>query len=222
MVVVNTKGLDSIENVSKTGIAAGAGVSLKALAVSAYERGLSGLEFAHGIPGTLGGAVYMNAGAYGCEMKDVVKLTNAIHHKTGEFAAEGAELGFSYRRSRFMDSGDTVTSAVLELRKGDKDSIKAKMDEMAGLRQNCQPLDMPSAGSVFKRPKSGYSGAFIEQAGLKGYAIGGAQVSEKHAGFIINRGNATFSDVMTVICHVQEEVFRQFGIELEPEIKIVC
>ena len=221
MVVINTLGLNNIESSGDSGILAGAGASLKAVALFAYERGLAGLEFAFGIPGTIGGAVFMNAGAYESQMKDVVELTYAMNAETGVYVAEGAEQGFGYRRSRFMDTGDVVTAATLMLEKGDKDSIKAKMDDFAIRRRFSQPLDMPSAGSVFKRPKEGYAGAFIEQAGLKGFAIGGAQVSEKHAGFIINRGDATFSDVMSLIDHVRNEVFKQFSVELELEIKIV-
>ena len=221
LVMINTTGLDAIESVGETRIAAGAGIQLSALAVYAYKQGLSGLEFAHGIPGTLGGAIVMNAGAYDGEMKDIVELTYAVNAEAGAYIAKGAEHGFAYRHSRFMETGDVITSSLLCLQDADPIGIKSKMDDLADLRKRTQPLDMPSAGSVFKRPKEGYAAALIDQAGLRGYRVGGAQISIKHAGFIINRGKATFSDVMTVIDHARETVLRLFGVELELEIVII-
>jgi UDP-N-acetylmuramate dehydrogenase len=163
----------------------------------------------------------MNAGAYGGEMKDVILSTRACNPKTGEFTVTGEEHGFSYRHSRFSDTDDVVLSSVIRLRKSNKENIKSKMDELSARRRESQPLDLPSAGSTFKRPQKEYAAALIEQAGLKGFAIGGAAVSEKHSGFIVNRGDAAYADVMAVIDHVRERVLEQFGIELELEVKIL-
>jgi len=221
MIAVKTTGLGIIKRTGETEITAEAGVLLSKLATDAYEYGLSGLEFAHGIPGSLGGAVTMNAGAYGDEMKSVISSTTACDPISGKLSIAGEEHRFSYRHSRFSDSGEIVLNSRIKLRKADKESIKAKMDELSARRRESQPMDMPSAGSVFKRPKDGYAAALIEQAGLKGYTFGGAQVSEKHAGFIVNRGGALFSDVTAIIEHIRETVLTRFGIELEPEIKII-
>jgi UDP-N-acetylmuramate dehydrogenase len=221
LAVINTTLLNRIELVNETEILAEAGALLSKLAAFACKHSLSGLEFAHGIPGTLGGAVAMNAGAYGGEMKDVIINTNAYNTKSGKYSLAAPEHDFSYRHSRFTDSGDIVLSSVMRLTKGDSDSVKRKMDELLARRRESQPLDLPSGGSTFKRPSEGYAAAFIEQAGLKGFTIGGAQVSKKHAGFIVNRGDATFTDVMAVIGHVRKTVFMQFGIMLELELKIV-
>jgi len=222
IVVINTTKLTGISlNEERNEIMVEAGVLLSKLAVFAFENGLTGLEFAHGIPGTVGGAVVMNAGAYGGEMKDIVISTTAYNKDLGIHALTAAENEFAYRHSRFSDSSDIVLSAVIRLQKGDKNAIKQKMDELSLKRRESQPLDLPSGGSTFKRPKEGYAAALIEQAGLKGFSIGGASVSQKHSGFIVNNGNATFSDVMAVIEHVQKEVLNKFFIELEPEIKIV-
>jgi len=221
LVVVNTMGLNSRELTGENEITAGAGVLLSKLAVFASECGLSGFEFAHGIPGTLGGAVAMNAGAYGGEMKDVVRSTTAYNPKSGVFDITREQHGFSYRESCVTYTRDIILSSVISLHKGDTESIREKMGELNSRRSSSQPVDMPSAGSAFKRPKSGFAASLIEQAGLRGYIFGGAQVSEKHAGFIVNRGGATFSDVMAVVRHVRETVYKQFGIELELEIKII-
>ena len=204
-----------------TMITAEAGALLSKIADFACRQGLTGFEFAHGIPGTFGGAVIMNAGAYDGEMKDVVFSTTAYNAKTGIHTVTNEEHCFSYRHSRFSNTDDVILSSAVRLQKGDRKDIKEKMDELAARRQKSQPLDMPSAGSTFKRPKDGYAAALIEQACLNGFAVGGAAVSEKHAGFIINRGGATFKDVMTVIEHVREVVFKRFGIELELEVKIL-
>jgi len=198
-----------------------AGALLSSVAVFAYENGLTGFEFAHGIPGSLGGAVLMNAGAYGGEMKDVVFSTTAYNSRDGIYTLIGAENEFSYRHSRYSRTGDTVLSAVIRLRKDEKETIRQKMDDLSVRRRTSQPLEFPSGGSTFKRPKEGYAAALIEQAGLKGYTVGGARVSEKHSGFIINGGNATFIDTIAVIEHVRKTVLDKFGIELELEVKVI-
>ena len=221
LAVINMMKMRSMEYTAEFEITADAGVMLSKLAVFASECGLSGLEFAHGIPGSLGGAVNMNAGAYGGEMKDIVTRTKALCPEAGIFDISSAEHDFSYRHSRFSNGKEIILSTSVRLVHGDKQSIKAKMDELSAKRRSSQPLDMPSAGSTFKRPKDGYAGTLIEQAGLKGYTSGGAQVSEKHAGFVINKGNATFSDIMRVVEHVREVIFKQYGIELELEVKVI-
>ena len=221
MVAVKTSGIDSIEQTGNTEITAGAGISLTKLAEFACECGLSGIEFAHGIPGSLGGAVSMNAGAYGREMKDVAKSTDAFSNQAGIYTVNGAEHGFSYRRSRFTDTSDIIISTAINLQKSSKENITAKMEELCAKRCESQPLELPNAGSTFKRPENGYAATLIEQAGLKGYTIGGAQVSSKHSGFIVNSGGATFKDIMAVIEHVRAAVQEKFGIKLEPEIKII-
>lgn len=212
---------DTINDSGESEITADSGALLSKLAVHALERGLTGLEFAHGIPGTLGGAVSMNAGAYGGEMKDIVLQSSALAPDGRSYEVTGSAHEFSYRHSRFSDSEDFVLSSVLILAKGDPLEIKSRMDELAKKRRDSQPLNLPSAGSTFKRPKGGYAAALIEEAGLKGYAIGGAMVSEKHSGFVVNRGGATFSDVIAVMEHVRNTVLKLSGIELEPEIKII-
>ena len=228
--LVSDKGLDAVviklgKNYSdimlKDGtIAAQSGVSLASLAAFAYRHALTGLEFAAGIPGTLGGAIYMNAGAYGREMSDCVSSAALLlNQQTTEYS--NAQLGFSYRTSSIQGSSGIVLSARLELEQGDMREISAKMDELAVQRREKQPLEYPSAGSTFKRPPNHFAGKLIEDAGLKGFSIGGAQVSPKHAGFIINTGNATAEDVQNLIEYIQEQVCKCFGIELEPEIKRV-
>ena len=219
-VVINTLKLDGIL-LSENELKVEAGVLLSKLAVFACESGLTGLEFAHGIPGTAGGAVVMNAGAYGAEMKDVVVSTTAYNKENGMYTLTAAENGFSYRHSRFTDTEDIVLSVTLRLQCCDKKEIKQKMDDLYARRRSSQPLELPSGGSTFKRPKEGYAAALIEQAGLKGFAIGDAQVSDKHAGFIVNNNNATFIEAISLIKHVQEEVDKQFGVRLEPEIRII-
>ena len=221
LIAVKTTKLDGIEHNSETSITVGAGVLVSKLAAFAYGCGLTGLEFAHGIPGSLGGAVTMNAGAYGGEMKDIIRATTVYNSKTGKRVVTGSEHKFSYRHSVFHSTGEIVISSVIRLQKADKESIRAKMNELDTRRREKQPLELPSAGSTFKRPKDGYAAFLIEQAGMKGYSVGGAQVSEKHSGFVVNRGGASFSDVITVIEHVREAVLRQFGIELELEVKVI-
>ena len=199
--------------------AAGAGITLARLAVAAKDRGLSGLEFAHGIPGSLGGAVMMNAGAYGGEMKDVVASVRCLDER-GE-AWETEDPGFAYRRSRFSEGTDLILGASLRLTPGNTAEIEARMRELMGKRSASQPLDRPSAGSTFKRPATGYAAAMIEGAGLKGFRLGGAQVSEKHAGFVINAGGATSADILALMEHIQDTVEKQYGLRLEPEVRII-
>lgn len=205
--------------VAGTRMEAGAGLALSVLAQRAREHSLTGLEFAHGIPGSLGGAVVMNAGAYDGEMKDVVV---SVRYLDGEGTLrETEDMGFAYRRSRFSDGQSVVLSAVLQLREGDGEAVAARMRELGERRRSKQPLDRPSAGSTFKRPARGYAAALIEGAGLKGLSVGGAQVSEKHAGFVINTGNASCADVLALMELVRARVLEKYGVELEPEVRIV-
>lgn len=202
-------------------VRAGAGISLAKLAVFAAEAGLSGLEFAHGIPGSLGGAVFMNAGAYGGEMKDVLESAEIALPDGTVREVPAEELELSYRHSALEGSGALVTAATVKITPAEPEAIRARMRELMEKRRASQPLDMPSAGSTFKRPVGGYAAALIDQAGLKGFAIGGAQVSEKHAGFVINRGGATFDDVLRLMEHIQKTVLEKSGVRLEPEVRIL-
>lgn len=202
-------------------IKAQAGILLSQIAKKALEAGLTGFEFASGIPGTLGGAAVMNAGAYGGEMKDVLVSCEHIDKNGIKSRFSGDELNLSYRHSVYSDSSYLITSLTLKLNKGNKDEIKAKMDELMGKRIDKQPLDYPSAGSTFKRPEGYFAGALIEQCGLKGYQLGGARVSEKHAGFVINADNATSKDVLDLINHCQKTVYDETGVTLETEVKII-
>lgn len=204
---------------SQNEISCECGLALSKLCLFAQENGLSGLEFAYGIPGSVGGAVYMNAGAYGGEMRDVLSTVTSVDMdgRLHVHAVEDLQLG--YRASVFQENGETILSAVVRLQAGDPDEIRAKMDDVMQRRKDKQPLGMPSAGSAFKRPEGHYAGALIEQCGLKGYAVGGAQVSEKHAGFIVNQGGASAADVLRLIDHIQQTVLRETGVTLEPEIR---
>lgn len=202
-------------------IRAGAGITLAKLAVFAANAGLSGLEFAHGIPGSLGGAVFMNAGAYGGEMKDVLESVELAGTDGSVLEVPAAELELSYRHSALEGTGRLVTAAVVKLEPAEPELIRARMRELIEKRRASQPLDLPSAGSTFKRPQGGYAAALIDQAGLKGCAVGGAQVSEKHAGFVVNRGGATFEDVLRLIGHIQKTVYEKSGVRLEPEVRIL-
>ncbi len=201
-------------------ISAGAGASLASVCAFAREHGLSGLEFAWGIPGSAGGAAYMDAGAYGGEMKDVVKRVFHMTPAGEERCAAGEELGFGYRKSRYTGGREVILSVEYALRKGDPPQIAAKMEELMARRKEKQPYDMPSAGSVFKRPQTGYAAALIEECGLKGRSVGGAQVSTKHAGFIVNTGGASCADVLELIRIIQAEVQRQKGVCLECEVRV--
>ena len=197
------------------------GAMLAAVARTAYQTGLTGLEFASGIPGTIGGAVVMNAGAYGGEMKNVLKEVTVLT-KEGEvlvIPAKALELG--YRTSVIPKNGWIVLGAVLQLKKGDREQILARMEELKEQRITKQPLDLPSAGSTFKRPEGYFAGKLIMDAGLRGFTVGGAQVSEKHCGFVVNRGNATAADVWELICEVKRRVKEMTGVELEPEVKLL-
>ncbi len=199
----------------------GAGYSLALASRKAWECGLSGMEFAVGIPGSIGGAVYMNAGAYNGEMKCVVESVRVMDMagKAMELTAE--DLQFGYRKTSLQQSGYIITEVCLKMQPGDKDAIKAMMDDFSSRRISKQPLELPSAGSMFKRPPGHFAGTLIEQAGLKGYTVGGAQVSEKHAGFVVNRGSATAADVLQLIADVRRIVMEKAGVELHPEVLVV-
>ena len=197
----------------------GAGVTLARLASFAAGEGLTGMEFAGGIPGTLGGAVMMNAGAYGGEMVQVVRRTRCLTPEGTVKEIVGEEHDFSYRHSIFSQGEDVILSSVLELESGQEEDIRAQMAELAQKRKSKQPLEYPSAGSMFKRPQGYFAAALIEQCGLKGFTVGGAQVSEKHAGFVINRGGATCADVLALVKEVQRRVREQTGVELEMEVR---
>ena len=212
--------LDGMQQLDATHIRVAGGVTMTRMAVFAANLGLSGLEFAHGIPGTVGGGVYMNAGAYGGEICQVCRSVDVMdmHGKLTTYQAD--KMAFSYRHSILEETGGIVVSAVFELIPGEVDQIKATMKELMAKRSASQPLDLPSAGSAFKRPVGGYAAALIDQAGLRGYAVGGAAVSSKHAGFAVNTGNATAKDVKDLLTQVSDIVFEKFGIRLEPEIRI--
>lgn len=219
--VIHTGGLEAVELLEGDRICGQAGLSMARLAVFAQKQGLTGLEFAHGIPGSLGGGVRMNAGAYGGEMCQVVESVTAWLPGEGVRTLHAEEMDFSYRHSRFSHGSGVVLAAVFSLRKDDPAEIRDRMEDLIARRRAKQPLEYPSAGSTFKRPAGYFAGALIEQCGLKGFAVGGAQVSEKHAGFVINTGGATAADVLAVIDHVKQTVFARFGVEMEPEVEIV-
>ena len=202
-------------------ITAEAGALLSSVANLAMENSLTGLEFAFGIPGTIGGAAYMNAGAYDGEMKQVIIESLCIDKEGRYITLRGDEHNFSYRHSRMQDEDLICLKVKLKLNRGNKEEIKAKMAELSARRREKQPLTYPSAGSIFKRPPGAFAGKLIDDCGLRGYRIGGAQVSDKHCGFIINTGNATASDVLALIKHVQETVYKNFGKLLELEVKII-
>jgi UDP-N-acetylmuramate dehydrogenase len=203
-------------------ITAGAGALLSAVAAAAAEAGLAGLEFASGIPGSAGGAVFMNAGAYESEMKDIVSSVSLISQDgRREYELPGAEMKFAYRSSLLQESGDVVTRVKMRLKRGDPGEIKEKMRQFARARSEKQPLSLPSAGSFFKRPHGYFAGKLIEDAGLMGLTVGGAMVSTLHAGFIVNNGNATATDIIDLMRLVQHTVYDKFGVKLEPEVRIV-
>lgn len=203
----------------ETEILAGSGVTLARLAAFARDSRLTGLEFAHGIPGSLGGAVTMNAGAYGGEMSQLVRAVTCLT-QAGERETV-TDFCFGYRRSAFSDGSRMILSARLKLAWGDPETIEAKMEELSARRQSKQPLEYPSAGSMFKRPPGHFAAALIEQCGLKGFTVGGAQVSEKHAGFVVNRGGATCGDVLALVDQVRRHVLDQTGVELELEVRML-
>ena len=199
----------------------GSGVSLAQASKKAAELGLSGMEFAVGIPGSIGGAVYMNAGAYDGEMSKVVKSVRVMDAAGEVSELSAGELDFGYRHSALQGSGKIVTSVTVELAVGDKQAIAEKMADFSNRRITKQPLELPSAGSMFKRPPGYFAGTLIDQTGLKGYTVGGAQVSTKHAGFVVNIGGATAADVLQLICDVQDKVFAAHGVHLEPEVLVL-
>lgn len=202
-------------------VTAGAGASLSAVCREAMERSLSGMEYLYGIPGSVGGALYMNAGAYGGEMKDIVISARCLDENGGTVELSAEEMKLSYRKSAFSQNKHCILSVTMELEVSEKAQIKSKMDELMQRRRDKQPLEFPSCGSTFKRPPNAFAAALIEECGLKGYTVGGAQVSEKHSGFVINRGGATFEDVMTLVEHIKRAVSEQKGVELECEMLIV-
>ena len=202
-------------------IRCGAGALLVTVCRFALENSLTGLEFAYGIPGSVGGAAFMNAGAYGGETKDVAVSCECIT-KDGEYiTVENEDCDFAYRHSRFSDSGELVTEVTFRLEKGDAEKIREQMDDIMGRRKDKQPIELPSAGSVFKRPVGYFAGGLIQECGLKGHTVGGAQVSMKHAGFIVNIGDATCNDVLELIAYIQKTVLDEKGVQLECEVRAV-
>ncbi len=223
LTVIVGKDFSGIRLESDTLISVDSGAMLSTVSKFAASKNLTGMEFAAGIPGTIGGAIYMNAGAYDGCMADIVLRTKGYNPETGEiFTLEGScNHNFAYRKSFYIDSKSIVLNIWLELKIGDPIEINNKMKDLSSRRSKSQPLDLPSAGSTFKRPPGYYAGKLIEDSGLKGFRIGGAVVCEKHAGFIVNDKNATADDVQKLILHVQEEVKKRFDVTLEPEVRIV-
>lgn len=215
------KNMDSLELIDDKKIRVSAGTSLAKLCNFALDNSLTGLEFAYGIPGTVGGAVYMNAGAYDGEVKQVISSCETVDKQGNVKTYNNAEMELSYRHSVFQTNGEIVVNAVFELEKGDKEKISDKMNDLVSRRKDKQPLDLPNAGSTFKRPEGQFAGKLIQDCGLKGFRVGGAMVSDKHSGFVVNKENATFEDVMSVISQVQEKVLKETGFFLECEVKIL-
>ena len=215
--------MDNMDSVTVDGriITAQAGAMLVRVSVMARDNALTGLEFASGIPGIIGGAVYMNAGAYGGEMKNVVKTVRAIDEYGRIYELDSEKMDFSYRHSIVEERKLIVLEVTLELEHGSREAIDNRMKELAEARRSKQPLEYPSAGSTFKRPEGYFAGKLIMDAGLRGYSVGGAQVAEKHCGFVINKGGATASDVVELIRDVQHDVDDKFGVTLEPEVKML-
>lgn len=220
MVVCLKECMDILERTDATRIRVGAGVSMTRAATFAANCGLSGMEFAHGIPGSVGGGVYMNAGAYGGEICQVCEFVEMIDDRGECHILPAGEMDFSYRHSRLETEGGIVLSATFALTPKPAEEIRATMQDLMNRRRNSQPLDLPSAGSAFKRPVGGYAAALIDQAGLKGYQVGGAAISEKHAGFVVNLGGATAKDVKQLLTDVSDKVFESTQIRLEPEVRI--
>ncbi|MBQ6538637.1 MAG: UDP-N-acetylmuramate dehydrogenase [Eubacterium sp.] len=213
-------GLNDIR-ISGTTIEAYAGVSLVTLSKKAADESLAGLEFASGIPGTVGGAVVMNAGAYDGEIKNVLKEVKILTNNNEIITKKTDELDLSYRHSIFQNNSDIVLSATFELQQGNKEEIISKIKELNAKRKEKQPLEFPSAGSTFKRPEGYFAGKLIQDSGLRGYSVGGAQVSEKHCGFVVNTGEATATDIYELITKVRQIVLEKQGVELEPEVRLV-
>ena len=220
LVIVLKDALEGMERISDTCIRVMAGVTMSRAAVFAAGLNLGGLEFAHGIPGTVGGGVYMNAGAYGGEIKDVCTRVRIMERNGEARWITNEEAAFSYRHSAIEDNPWIVVAAEFELTSKPEEEVWAKMKELIGKRRASQPLDLPSAGSAFKRPVGGYAAALIDQTGLKGFQVGGAAVSEKHAGFVVNLGGATAADVRELLRQVSDKVYERTGIRLEPEVRI--
>ena len=197
------------------------GVSTAQAAQAAYESGLSGMEFASGIPGTIGGAAYMNAGAYGGEMSKIIVSATTCDARGDLITYDSHDIGYSYRHSLFMENGEVIVDITLSLKPGNRKDIRELMDDLNHRRRTKQPLEKRSAGSTFKRPAGHFVGQMIEELGLKGYAVGDAQVSEKHAGFLINNGHASREDMLHLIHHVQQEVKENYGVDLHSEVQIV-
>ena len=219
--VIDMTALSGGVQVEGTTLRVGAGVRLSAVCKAALDAGLTGLEFAYGIPGTVGGAVYMNAGAYGGEMKDVL---TRVTYRTPEgqvVEAEASALDLAYRHSAFEDNGGCILSAEFQLEQGDPAAIRSRMEQLMGQRLDKQPLDKPSAGSTFKRPVGAFAAALIDQCGLRGYRHGGAAVSDKHCGFVVNLGGATCADVLALCEEVRQIVKEKTGYDLEKEIRVV-
>ena len=212
--------LDGMERVDGTSIRVMAGVTMARAAVFAASQGLSGLEFAHGIPGTIGGGVYMNAGAYGGELGSLCREVELMDREGKTHVLNHEQMDFSYRHSCLEETDWIVVSALLSLEPGKEETIRARMKELQAKRLASQPLNYPSAGSAFKRPQGGYAAALIDQAGLKGFRVGDAAISEKHGGFAVNLGKATAEDMKTLLKEVSEKVEAQSGIHLEPEIRV--
>ncbi len=220
LVICLKDALDGITLLDDNKLRVAAGVTMTKAAVFAANHGLSGLEFAHGIPGTVGGGVYMNAGAYGGEICQVCECVDVMSADGAVRTLSNGEMGFAYRHSCLEDTGEIVVSAVFALVPKATDEIKKQMRQLMEKRSASQPLDMPSAGSAFKRPVGGYAAALIDQNGLKGFRVGGAAVSTKHAGFVVNMGGALAEDVKSLLTQVSDQVYSATGIRLEPEVRI--
>ncbi|MGN0174457.1 MAG: UDP-N-acetylmuramate dehydrogenase [Acutalibacteraceae bacterium] len=221
VIISTTEKFNGIRKLSENSFECDAGVKLTSLCKFALENSYTGFECLFGIPGTVGGAIITNAGAYGSEVSDVIVEVNHIDDKGNFGSFIGEEIDFSYRHSAYEDNHYMICSAVFVCEQGNKAEIKAKMDELIQRRKEKQPLEFGSAGSTFKRPKEGYAAALIEQAGLKGTSVGGAEVSTKHSGFVINKGNATCKDVLKLIEIIKQKVFENSGVKLECEVRIV-
>lgn len=219
--VVSVRHMTQIMDCNDNVLCIGSGYMLKDASEFAWENGLTGLEFAIGIPGTLGGAVFMNAGAYDGEMSHVVTAVRAVDFQGNIKKYDASHLDFGYRHSVFHDNHEVIGEVIMTLKPGDKNVIKARMDELTEKRESKQPLEFASAGSTFKRPPGYFAGTLIEQTGLKGLSVGDAQVSHKHAGFVINTGSASAKDVLDLIAEVQRRVYDQHGVHLEPEVRMI-
>ena len=219
-VVIALTKLDKLQSKGNF-IKAEAGVLLKDVSDRAVENSLTGFEFASGIPGSVGGAVFMNAGAYDGEIKNVILEAEVLDEEGNVIDLNRDELELGYRTSRVMKDNLVVLSAIFQLELGEKEAIQSRVDELTAKREEKQPLEYPSAGSTFKRPEGYFAGKLIQDAGLKGYSVGGAAVSEKHSGFVINKGGATAKDILELIKYIQDEVYKQFGVELHTEVRIL-